>query len=548
MQKHILEYRNFIMTSRFLICGILICNTLNASLLLAQNRQAPPGMFKNLDDELLGNAELLHGKQLFIDDFLIAEMRGVEKELHQPKKSPRNPLLVRDQPWEPTGPGYATVIYDPDEKLFKLWYECWGQKDAVGALLMYATSPDGLRWSKPLFADRQTNQVRQPEVHGFQASAILRDAAEIDPARRYKMVFSSLPDGTSKSLTTSVAFSPDGLRWTAAPELHSIPFSDTQSCPIRDERRRRYVTFLRFGPPNTRFISRTESSDFLTWSPKITVLGQTKLDSPLATQLYQMAPFAYQDLYFGLIAAYHSESLKPIPADAPWTDRKNLQLAFSRNGVTWNRVGKHGAIPPSALNQDRDWKQMALEAVFVPFGEKDKDWDWGTVSPVFTPEPIIVNDEHWFYYTGTNAKNWWTWSGDPPMLDPHPKEPNKGIGLATLRLDGFVSVTAGPEVGTVTTKPLVFIGDTLEINADAGNGELRVEALDVEGRPIEGFTKDDCNVITSNSVRHRASWKGETDCHILQGRPIRLRFWLKNARLYAFEPKIIRNHYLQSYD
>lgn len=513
----------------------------------AQSRPAPPGMFKDLDDEILGDAILIHEKQLFIDDALIAETQGVTKQLHSPTKFAENPLLTRDQPWETSGPGYATLLFDPQEKLYKLWYETWEPEDDTSRLL-YATSPDGVAWTKPVVNEQGTNQVRQPDVRGFQASGLFRDPRDPDPNRRYKMIFSSQPDGTSKSLTTSVAFSPDGIHWTAESELHSIPFSDTQSCPLWDARRHRYVAFMRFGPPNTRIISRTESEDFLHWSPKVTVLPQTNMDQPLATQFYQMSPFPYAGGWFGVIAAYHSESLGPIPEGAPWTDRKNLHLAYSRNGITWTRVGQHGAIPRSELHSDKDWKQIALDAVFVPYGEKDKEWDWGTVSPVYTPEPIIVGDEQWFYYVGINAKNWWTWSGDPPKLDPHPITPDKGVGLAKLRLDGFVSVAAGDAPGTLTTRPLVILGDTLEVNADATGGSLTVEALDAEGNTIAGFGSADCAPITTDSVRHTARWKDQADCHLLQGRPIRLRFHLHNAKLYAFEPRIKRNHYLQSYD
>ncbi|MFN0195465.1 MAG: hypothetical protein ACKVT0_01865, partial [Planctomycetaceae bacterium] len=390
--------------------------------------------------------------------------------------------------------------------------------------------------------------VQQPKVRGTQATGIMKDRLEQDPAKRYKMLFSCLPDGTSKSLMTSAAYSPDGIHWTAHPELPIIPFSDTQNCPFWDARRQRYVAILRFGPPNTRIVSRIESDDFLTWSPKVTVIRQTKMDDPLATQFYQTAPFAYGDYYFGVMAAYHNESLKPITDEAPWTDRKNLHLIYSRNGLTWSRVGKEGAIPARELKEDKDWKQIALDATFLPYGERDKEWDWGTVSPIFTPEPIIVNDEIWFYYTGIDAKNWWTWSGDPPKLDPNPKEPNKGIGLAKLRLDGFVSVDAGDEVGMLTTKPLVFLGDTLEINANADGGSLTIEAIDLDGNPIEGFSQADCDPITSDGVHHLASWKGNADCHLLQARPIRLRFHLQKAKLYSFTPRIKHNHYLQSYD
>jgi len=271
------------------------------------------------------------------------------------------------------------------------------------------------------------------------------------------------------------------------------------------------------------------------------------MDAPLATQFYQMAPFTYSNYYFGLIAAYHSETLKPIPADKPWTDRKNLQLVYSRNGITWQRVGKEGAITAGELQQDRDWQQVALDAVFLPYGEKDKDWDWGTVSPYFTPEPIIVGDEIWFYYMAQNGRNWWTYSGDPPKLDPNAKEPAKGVGLATLRLDGFISVETEKE-GSLTTRPLVFLGDTLIVNASTKEGSITVEALDPDGKVIEGFSRVDCIPITTDSVRHVVKWKGKPDCHLLQARPIQLRFYLEKAKLYSFEPVTRGNTYLQSYE
>ena len=515
----------------------------------AQSRKAPPGVFKELDDEILGDALIIRGKQLFIDDHVIAELKGVRKQLNQPVKYEKNPVLKRDKPWEKSGPDYSTIIYDAEEKLFKAWYETWDPDDESKTFLLYATSLNGIEWRKTLVDKKhRTNLVANPKIPGLHAEGIMKDRLERDPAKRYKMLFSCRPDGTEKSLMTGAAYSADGIHWTAYPELPIIPFSDTQVCPFWDARHQRYVAILRFGPPNTRIVSRIESENFLVWSPKVTIMRQTKMDAPLNTQFYQTAPFAYGNYYFALMVGYHNESLKPIPKTAPWTDRKNLHLIYSRNGLTWSRVGKHGAIPARELKQDKNWKQIALDAVFVPYGKKDKQWDWGTVSPVFTPEPIVVKDEIWFYYVGIDAKNWWTWSGDPPKLDPMPRQPNPGIGLAKLRIDGFVSIDAGTETGTLTTRPLVFLGDTLVVNANAKGGSLVVEALDAKGNAIKGFSAGDCQPITGDSVRHVVKWKGNPDCHLLQARPIKLRFYIKKAKLFAFEPKIRRNHYLQSYD
>ncbi|HJN14099.1 MAG TPA: hypothetical protein QGH10_01345, partial [Armatimonadota bacterium] len=109
----------------------------------------------------------------------------------------------------------------------------------------------------------------------------------------------------------------------------------------------------------------------------------------------------------------------------------------------------------------------------------------------------------------------------------------------------FVSVEG---TGTLTTRPLVFLGDAIEVNADANGGSMRVAALDTDGNVIEGFSHDACTPITSDGVRHMLAWNDNENCHLIQGRPIRLRFHFEEARLFSFTPRILRNHYVPSYD
>ena len=170
------------------------------------------------------------------------------------------------------------------------------------------------------------------------------------------------------------------------------------------------------------------------------------------------------------------------------------------------------------------------------------------MTPYYTPEPIIINDRIHFFYAGTNAKHWWTWTGDPPQKDPNARPPLKGVGLATLRRDGFVSINAGPEGGTMMTRAFIFLGDTLLLNADASQGAITVEALDVDGEPIEGFARHASVPLTSDNIRHTLSWTGHPDLHQLQGRPVRLRFHLKRARIFSLTPKTRHIHYVRAYD
>ena len=94
----------------------------------------------------------------------------------------------------------------------------------------------------------------------------------------------------------------------------------------------------------------------------------------------------------------------------------------------------------------------------------------------------------------------------------------------------------------------MFVGDALEINADASGGSIHVEALDPEGNVIEGFAKADCAAITTDGVHTIVKWNGSTDCHLIQATPIKLRFYMKKAKMYSFTPRVLHQHYVPSYN
>jgi hypothetical protein len=480
---------------------------------------------------------LLDGKQLFIDDYIIDEMAGLTKVLNRPVKHPDNPLAVPDLRWEEHG-FYAngTVLYDEQDDLFKIWIHLWKHAGeelaATKGLYGYLTSKDGVVWDKPIInKTEQTNRVLPPAgTIGFSGQGIMKDLYERDPARRYKMIYTNDP-GKSGEYETCAAYSPDGMVWTAEPQNPLIPFGDTQNAPLWDPARRSYLAFVRTGPPNVRGIARIESRDFVHWSPKVTVFppGGSKLDQPFRSNPYGMKVMPYAGCFIGLINTYHWETLGPIPKDKLFQDKVNIQLSFSRNGITWNRVGPSGSIPHTDLDKDLDWEMIARNQVFLQYGEHKKEWDWGQIYAYHAP--VVFDDKIWIYYTGLGSRHWSNYHGDD-------RPPKSGIGLATLRLDGFVSVQPAPnrKTGSLTTRPFVFLGDEIHINADASKGSVRVEVLEVNGKPLDGFTAADCQPFRGDELRHAVRWKEQPDCQQIQGRPIRLRFYLDQAKLYSFKP------------
>ena len=54
---------------------ILLVVVANSSIVSGGYLKAPPGMFKDLNDQILGDAIIINGKQLFIDDHIIGEIK-----------------------------------------------------------------------------------------------------------------------------------------------------------------------------------------------------------------------------------------------------------------------------------------------------------------------------------------------------------------------------------------------------------------------------------------------------------------------------------------
>ena len=87
------------------------------------------------------------------------------------------------------------------------------------------------------------------------------------------------------------------------------------------------------------------------------------------------------------------------------------------------------------------------------------------------------------------------------------------------------------------TKQFVFEGDTLQVNADCRYGLVRVELLDPQFSPYEGFSAALCNPVSgpADQIWHTVTWQGKGDVRALWNKPVRIRFHLIEASLYGFQ-------------
>jgi hypothetical protein len=114
--------------------------------------------------------------------------------------------------------------------------------------------------------------------------------------------------------------------------------------------------------------------------------------------------------------------------------------------------------------------------------------------------------------------------------------PDSRLRRFTYRVDGFVSVRGGAEGGELITPPIVFDGVALVVNFTTGDGgTIGVEVQDDAGKPLPGFELAACKTLQGDEVQQRVAWNGGADLSQLAGKPVRLRFALKNADLYSLQ-------------
>ena len=143
-----------------------------------------------------------------------------------------------------------------------------------------------------------------------------------------------------------------------------------------------------------------------------------------------------------------------------------------------------------------------------------------------------MRDELWFYYTAIKYRGGWDYVGTYPHGEhislPHLDKDQGAICLAVLRRDGFISLDAADTEGSVQTVPFTLRGSTLVVNVDALQGELRVEALQGNGRVVA-----QSEPLTGNLMSEPVKW-AQGNLADLKGQTASLRFTLRKAQFYSY--------------
>lgn len=491
-------------------------------------------------------------RQLFLDNFMLDALDGVERVIVTPEKAAEPLLQWSDLPWEQAGfnPVVAGALQDPDDGLFKLWYaqSVSGDIFGTGQVLCYAESTDALRWEKPLrddaltFGEHQRTNIVQSDV--CHAGVVLNPRWREEPNHKFLLLYNPWSEAPARwqRVLSRVATSPDGIRWTIisddVPQRHQHEMR-----VIWDEAIQQFIGYSQYSHhwhqgPRTRQVGRQTSPDFIHWSPKEVVLSvDWEPMLPPDREFHEASVRKVGGLYLLIAGECHTDPLWQVRSDgANWRDQfyVNLALYSSRDGVRFTRA--HGEEP---------WVDNG------PPGSPDHGYACFTAAGVLNSSGRTI-----IPYCANPVQQWTIERVDNPVLapasareyftaryaavkafgtDPYTTARQRTVGGLLLREDGYAALRCRHRTGRVLTKQFVFEGDRLRVNAECGFGHARIELLDPYHKPYDGFRVGECDLIHGEGVWHTVTWNGSADVRALWNKPARIAFHLDDADLYGFE-------------
>ncbi|HSW46417.1 MAG TPA: hypothetical protein VLM89_12685 [Phycisphaerae bacterium] len=469
--------------------------------------------------------------ELFCDDRLIEKMNDVSLRLHSPV--PREVVFRFDAPWENGEGAYATLLQEDD--CYRLYYRAGGE--LTREYTCVAFSRDGISWTRPnlgLFefeGTRNNNIIWTGKERAYWESHNFSPFKDTNPAaredQRYKAVTlgRATPPGESDRRKVLMAFvSPDGIRWSRLREEPIITDGsfDSHNAAFWDTAQQQYVCYLRVGREGKRSVARATSKDFIHWSKSEPLdFGEKPIEHFYTNGIEPY--FRNPHLYLGFPMRFvPPQDRNTVGLERRQTDGlSDMVFMSSHDGLRWSRYFMEAFVRPGT-----------------------DPYNWGGAHGNMTPAWHVVQTgeteisiywlERYGFYT------LWVPGSQPGSLVPEQRAKGDGEAIipqlrrGTLRLDGFASVNAPYKGGEMVTWPLTFEGGRAAINVSTSAiGSVRVEIQDAQGKPIPGFSLSEAEEIWGDEIERVVAWKGGTDVSKLAGKPVRLRFVMRDADLYS---------------
>ncbi len=416
--------------------------------------------------------------ELFVDSHLIERMDKTELKLHQP-------VLAAPLTGDVDSIEYGTVMKDGERYRLYTRDRFASKKDGDGGeYTRYFESADGKHWVAPdldlipVAGSGWRNVILHdpPYCHNFSPMLDVRPGVPQD--ERYKAL-SGMGEHGLKAFVSG-----DGVRWRSvqdepvlapgAPWDHKFLY-DSQNVSFWSESENQYVCYFR-SFDGVRRIGRAVSDDYRNWR-KEKLLNVNEEGEHLYTS--QTHPyFRAPHIYLALPTRYY-------PDRGSSTD---ILFMSARGNGLYSRPFKQAFIRPG-LDPAR----------------------WGNRSNYAALNVVPTGATEMSLYTSPFRR-------------------------FVLRTDGFVSIHADAEGGTMITRPLLFSGEKLLVNyATSAGGSLRVALLDSAGIPHSGYEMDACERMVGDAINQNVVWRDSAGLSALVGSAIRLEIELIDGDLYSIQ-------------
>ena len=480
---------------------------------------------------------------LFLDDWMIDDCKDVERRYGKPKEE--GPVIAGEF-------GSESTIELPGDQWptkWRMFYTRRLRPDEITepgmnprSQFCLAESDDGIEWRRAKLPDDYRPVAHYDNcVFAETAKQIRWDPFDEDPQRRYKAGFGSVEyEGSADRPWDNniIGWSADGIRWDTFrnPDYAyytRVGGNDGTRTPFYSPITKQWHMVCRPYCPDRR-LAITSSPDLKKWTDVYTVMHPDGLDGP-GLQFYGLRVWPYgvtngsgtaddfEGYFIGSLNVYRASLGERGPwsdvwqGECKWLGEGWSELAYSYNGLYWNRTDRQ----PILGRDDPDANQgFWTDSYIIGYDGEQVRWAVKRNTNSHAVRGFLSQAE-----MRSNG------GGSSDGTQVLPKRMQYSWRHATMRKDGFAYLRSNG-LGRVSLKGMVPSEGNLNINYLAPYGRVRVQACDINFKPLQGFTFDECVALQGDELHASVRWKNKS-AHDLVGQHVRLEFELFDAHLYA---------------
>lgn len=467
-------------------------------------------------------------RELLIDDYLIASSDQIEQRYYEPVR--QRETILMDRPWEGHVSGFATILYDDLLKIYRFYYKSSQTplKKGEAVRICVMESRDGIHWKRPNlglveFQGSKDNNILFLKGHDF--TPFLDKNPNATKEGRYKAASSPGAKGIW------IWQSPDGIHWSKISKdfVFTKGNFDSQNVIFWSEMEKKYILYYRIFLNHIRTSGRAVSDDAIHWKNEGPILWPKGRGPNFRVQHYtnQIQPYyRAPQIYLGFPSRYIDNGLTESTRFLPdWEKRKARIEYYAREKIEGGTSRFGTAVTDCFFISGRNGRYFEERNIFVRPGLRTSD-NWAYIDNYIT---------YGFLELDSLEKD------SPRELSFYASESSRTDKSSifrryTLRIDGFGSLSAKKQEGSFITKPLLFEGKELSLNyRTTAAGLIFVEVCDLDGKPLPGFSRKECDPIYGDSLDRRVSWKKNRSLATFLGKPVVLKFYMSEADLFSLK-------------